>query len=454
MTPIRTDILSAIEALLRSRHYPGLLQVGSLLVFAAILFFSFAGNPHGESNLAVAITWYIWWVLLPFSAVVFGRVWCSFCPISTISRGLLGFVGGHGRLNQTYLLKSGSWIGGVLLLVLSWAIIIWRIDEMPAATGILLSAFTAGAIVFGLLFGERMWCKSACPIGAVIGLYSRLAPLQIRPAQRTCAVRCGRTGNCHAMLLSQNCLNDGPVSSLRSNQRCSLCGDCLKSCRHSSVELRLGVPEAFAAQPSKMSSGETAVLMLLLSLVLMDLLRMTPWYPSLMKRLMTGGFTIDYNVVLALAILLLALCLFALYQLVAWVSGLITGQTLRQTGVLLASPYIALAAAVHLGSELFHLASHGTTPLLAVAFDLGFPVEFPAVVRGAKYSQDSMLQSLELILILIAIALAVRAFWKPARCNGARGVRRALFVGLSAVFTILIAAAAGFLFISPMGLIH
>ncbi|MCL5960582.1 MAG: 4Fe-4S binding protein [Chloroflexi bacterium] len=450
----RMGMLAAVERILCSSYFPMVPQIASVVAFVAILFFSFAGNPHGETNLAVAVTWSVWWALLPFSAVVLGRVWCSFCPISTISRTLLSFRNRSRRLDRTSSLRHGGWLSGVLLLALSWAIIVWRIDEMPVATGLLLLAFTASAIVVGLLFSERTWCKTLCPIGTIIGLYSRLAPLQLRPTGTTCAAKCGRTGRCHAALTSHQCLHEGPVSGLGSNRNCSLCGYCLKSCRHSSVELRVGLPEAVTTRAPGMTGAEAAVLMLLLALVLMDLLRMTPWYPTMMKQLVGAGSTLDYNVVLVLAIVALAACLQALYLLAAWVSAVVAGRTLREAFLLFSLPYIAVAAAVHLGSEIFHLANHGTMPLLAVALELGFAVDFPAVVRGARYTQDATLQVLEIALLLIATALAVGAFWKASASTGTGGLRRGVSAGLPATLSIIIAAAAAFLFISPMGMIH
>lgn len=448
------NVVSAVGLILRSNYFPLVPQIGSVVAFATVLFFAFAGNPHGETNLAIAATWSIWWVLLPFSAVVLGRVWCSFCPIPTVSHSILSLRNKPRKLGRSNSLRYGGWLSGVLLLALSWAVIVWRIDEMPRATGFLLLAFTAAAILVGALLDERTWCKTLCPIGTVLGLYSRLAPLQLRPTGPTCAAKCGRTGSCHAALSSWQCLNDGPISGLESNRKCNLCGDCLKSCRHASVSPRVSWPEALGARPEGMTGAEVAVQVLLLALVLIDLLRMTPWYPTLMRQLVGAGSTLPYNVVLMLAIMALAGCLLAMYLMVAWVSTAITGRRLRETFVLFSLPYVAVAAAVHLGSEIIHVVNHGTMPLLAIALELGFAVDFPAVVRGARYAQDSTLQGLDITLLLIATVLAVGAFWNASASTGARGLRRGLSAGSPAALAILIAVAAGFLFTSPMGMIH
>ena len=426
----------------------------SVAVFAAVLTFAFFGSPHGETSFAVAVTWNIWWVLLPFSALVLGRAWCSICPISTISVTMLGFRKKPRRNERKEGLEGGPWASALVLLILSWAMIVWRIDEMPRATGVLLLVFLIGALAAGLLLEERAWCKSICPIGTIIGLYSRLAPLQLRPSATTCAARCERAGKCHAALSSAHCLLDGPVSALQSNRSCNLCGDCLKSCRHSSLGLRFSWPEALRARASAVTVGEVAVLMILFALVLLDLLRMTPWYPSLMKWLVPAVPGGAYNLALGLVILGLAASLATLYGLVTWVCTAMAKQDLLNSLVALASPYVALAAAVHLGSEVFHLVSHGTRPLLAMALDLGFRVDFPAVVRGAIYMQDSTLQAIDATLLLIALILGGRAFWQISALAPVGKLRFAVSAGVPAALSALIAGAAMFLFSSPMGMIH
>ena len=63
-----------VKRIFSNRAYPLALQVASGLVFVAIILSGFLGPPHGEDNLAVVVTWMLWWLLLPFSFVFLGRL--------------------------------------------------------------------------------------------------------------------------------------------------------------------------------------------------------------------------------------------------------------------------------------------------------------------------------------------------------------------------------------------
>ena len=77
--------LPLFKTILSSRAYPVSLQVASSIVFAAIILYGFLGPPHGEDNFAVVVTWMLWWLLLPFSFVFLGRLWCGVCPLGGMS---------------------------------------------------------------------------------------------------------------------------------------------------------------------------------------------------------------------------------------------------------------------------------------------------------------------------------------------------------------------------------
>src|SRR3990172_6665472 len=81
------DLLAILplRAFLRSRWYPAALQWPTLTVFALVVYVLLAGAAEAHDNFGSAVTWVLWWPLLPLIFLLFGRLWCAVCPMSLLS---------------------------------------------------------------------------------------------------------------------------------------------------------------------------------------------------------------------------------------------------------------------------------------------------------------------------------------------------------------------------------
>ena len=71
-----------IKGLLRSRWPQLVLRAFTLGVFLLAILAGILGTPVGNRNIAIVLVWIAWWGLLALLAVpLFGRGWCSICPI-------------------------------------------------------------------------------------------------------------------------------------------------------------------------------------------------------------------------------------------------------------------------------------------------------------------------------------------------------------------------------------
>ncbi|MCP4000105.1 MAG: 4Fe-4S binding protein, partial [Gammaproteobacteria bacterium] len=95
-------------------------------------------------------------------------------------------------------------------------------------------ALLATAIVAGLLFLRNSFCSHVCPIGHLLGLYSRLAPFGWSVGNRQLCMDC----NDHSCTTESNAyffqgrscgVNLYPAS-IEDNTNCLLCGQCVKAC--------------------------------------------------------------------------------------------------------------------------------------------------------------------------------------------------------------------------------
>lgn len=82
-----------LKKILAHPLYPGIIQWPVLLLFAYIIFVLAFGPILAHDNFGTAMTWVLWWPVLPLLFILFGRLWCGICPFATLSDVVQKFVG-------------------------------------------------------------------------------------------------------------------------------------------------------------------------------------------------------------------------------------------------------------------------------------------------------------------------------------------------------------------------
>ncbi len=438
-----------VRSLFSSRAYPLALQVGSGLVFAAIIVYGFLGPSHGEDNFAVVVTWMLWWLLLPFSFVLLGRLWCGVCPVGATIDAVQKAFAYRRRVPGAWLRKGGVWIAGLSFLGLAWAEMLWHLDDRPRATAIILLSFLVAAILTSLVYERRAWCRYLCPLGIVAALYSMLSVVGLRSSRQACREECQST-RCY-----ESCPMFESPRLMDSSRHCNLCGECVKHCSRQSMRLLVRRPGAGLWQRWQPTRGEVFFIMVLVALVFFEVIRMTRLYPDYMKQAMEANVVANYNLVLSLSLLAVVGIAAVSYGLSSRLSGLAAkGSEARGPGRY-AYAYIPIALAGHLGAAIQHLAQHGVRAtevavnqmaISATVFDL------PAVARGANYEIDVPLKAIQLLILALGTLGALYACWKIAeRADKPRALATALpHLILIGVLSLSLLS----LFLLPMGLLH
>jgi len=98
------------------------------------------------------------------------------------------------------------------------------------------------AILFASLRITRLWCRSICPLGALLGAVSRWSVLGLHKNQQKC-------NNCNRCLL--NCQGgDDPIGGAPwRKSECLMCMNCIGACPEHSLEFRLFRNEPEVASP-------------------------------------------------------------------------------------------------------------------------------------------------------------------------------------------------------------
>ncbi len=129
------------------------------------------------ANLAL---WGVWFPLLLVSVVVTGRSWCGLlCPMGAASewaskRGLKWAM-------PRWLTWPGTPILSFLIITLLGQTT--GVRSHPEAVAEIFGGTMLAAIIVGWMFapGKRPWCRHACPIGLLLGVFSRLGTVEFAP---------------------------------------------------------------------------------------------------------------------------------------------------------------------------------------------------------------------------------------------------------------------------------
>jgi hypothetical protein len=231
--------------MLKSRILQPALMLMTLFFFTVAILTGLFGTPVGNRNFGIVFVWIVWWALLILMLVpFFGRLWCAVCPIPAPGewlqrRGIVNRVPGRLRtLRWRWPCRlKNMWLQnfGFLGVALFSAFLLTR----PNVSAWVLLSFMVTGVILSILFENRVFCRYVCPVGGFIGLYSLVAPIELRVADpQVCATHTTKdciTGNergygCPWMVYP---------GTLTRNAYCGVCVECLKTCPKNNIVINL-----------------------------------------------------------------------------------------------------------------------------------------------------------------------------------------------------------------------
>ncbi len=223
------------------QKFPLALQAAVAPLMALAILLGLFGNQDPGRNSAVVLTFGYWEPLVVIGSLFFARIWCSACPLGSLGH----FVGksfGPGRRVPQTVRRYGIYFTAFGIAAIFWAESSARMLSSPRATAILVSVIALSAVSIGYLYERRTWCRYLCPLGGMVGFLSSCSTVELRSNYNICNTSCIKH-ECYAGNEAiEGCPSfEGPFS-LRSNQNCVLCGNCVKICPNNSPVLNLRVP--------------------------------------------------------------------------------------------------------------------------------------------------------------------------------------------------------------------
>jgi len=252
--------------------------------FVFVILVGILGTPIGNHNFAIVAVWIAWWAALMLLLVPFlGRGWCAVCPIPMPGEWLQnGVVLGPGKNSQGKKRRRfpkplrSIWLQNAAfsLLALFSVVILTR----PLVTAWVLLGMILLAVALSLVFERRSFCRYVCPVGGFIGLYSQLAPVELRVIDSQVCKSHAEKSCYQGSENGSGCPWNVFPGSLTVNTNCGLCMECLRTCDYDNIALNL---RTFSAdlQPqnqSKLDEAYKAFIMLGSALVYSAVM-LGPW---------------------------------------------------------------------------------------------------------------------------------------------------------------------------------
>lgn len=287
LTQPRFDLLTHIPALksvLKSRLFQPVMMIVMLFVFTLAIITGLFGTPAGSANFGIIFVWIVWWALLIVVMVPFaGRLWCTICPIPAPGewlqrRGIIERVPGKLRtLGRRWPRRfKNMWLQnfGFLGVAVFSTIILTR----PSVSAWVLLSFLVTGVILSAVYKNRVFCRYVCPVGGFIGLYSMVAPVELRVADTSvCADH--KTKDCvTGNEKGYGCPWMEFPGSLTRNVYCGMCFECLKTCPKDNIVLNLRPfgSDLMAAKERKLDEAYKAFIMLSCAL-LYSIVLLGPW---------------------------------------------------------------------------------------------------------------------------------------------------------------------------------
>jgi polyferredoxin len=435
----------AISRFMRSRWYPGVFQWPTLIVFAVIMIQLLLGPFSAHDNFGTALTWVLWWPLIPIIFLGLGRFWCAICPFATVNDLVQKFVGNN-RPVPRFLKKYGIWIIDALFILITWTDHAFGIVESPRGSGVLLLALTTGVVFSGAFWQRRTFCRYLCFLGGLAGNYARTGMLALR----------GTPAICKTCTIAA-CYKGGPAApgcpmfefpkTMTSNASCNLCANCLKNCPNDSIRLTLRPPtqELWFIQKPKLEEAFLAAV--IMGIVFVQNVTMLQVWKDLLAWIEAATGIQNYLVIFTITFILAMAVPVGLVALAAWATKKLNGASMAQNFARFGYALIALDVAAHMAHNLFHLLAEGKGIVFTALALFGREVHglSPALL------DNNTIQLLQFGLIGLGLAGSLYTAYRIARHNEGTGKPLTAFVPFAVLITLLALVNVG-LFMLPMAM--
>lgn len=276
------------------------------LIIAAGLF----GNQNPAMNIAPILTWTVWWGGLVILIMFAGKAWCWVCPWDAVAGWMekLRFW----RKTDAGLSLNLKWprplrnivIATLLFVGLTWIELGFGVTMRPRVTAYLAIGMLVMAIVSAFLFERKGFCRYACLVGRVSGLYAMFAGTEVRAKDPSVCRSCAGKECVRGSETAYGCPTFLFPGALSANTYCIQCLECVQACPDDNLTVNLRPWGADLVDQHRPRSDEAYLALLMLSITGFHGLTMTPNWTRLTEGL-GGALSLGHLVAFSLGMALL-----------------------------------------------------------------------------------------------------------------------------------------------------
>jgi polyferredoxin len=181
------------------------------------------------------LIWTLWFPLVFLSVLVTGRSWCGvLCPMGAASEWMNGI--GLKRPAPAWLRWEGTPIATFVIVTILGQTV--GVRDYPSAILEVFGVTLLAALAIGYVYGQgqrkRAWCRHACPIGLLLGVFSRLGPVDLVPKRpEPGGDAYDARGLCPTMI---------DLRRKTESRHCVMCARCVSPQKAGGLALRLRIP--------------------------------------------------------------------------------------------------------------------------------------------------------------------------------------------------------------------
>jgi polyferredoxin len=366
----RANLLSSkpLYHAVKSRWFQLVPQIIAVLIFGFLIYTGLLGNRI--NNITPVAVWTIWWGGLIFAIVLLGPAFCFACPWDGLANLMTRFTRMGKVQSLSLALPFPSFLKNmypaiIVFVLLTWAELGFGVTTNPRSTAYMGIAMGAGAIIFALLWKDKVFCKHLCPVGRINGIYANISPVEIRGKRERVCQAC-KTEDClHGNGSGYACPTGISLKSVQDATYCTFCTECFKTCKKNNVAFNIRPFAADLVKDIRPRLDETWMALVLLSLTLFHGFSMTPAWenfaPGSWSLLKWAGITFGTPRAVNFTIAMVVVC--AIPILLYWVSCRVAAWWTRTDALTLFKGYsfslLAVALFYHLAHNAMHLFMEG-----------------------------------------------------------------------------------------------
>lgn len=400
-----------VRSVFKNRKTQFISQLPAFLFLLLVVVAGFFGIQESSRNLATVSVWVIWWPLLVISLALAGRIWCLMCPAGAAGdwvqrRAFYKKVNNMFSLNRKWPAKFRNLTSGaVFFLLITWADFQFDLVKSPANTAYFIVILIAVAVIIAMIFERRSFCRYACPITGLIGLYSMFAPFELRAKEkdtcRTCKEKYCVSGN----ETGYPCPVFEYPGTMEKNTYCIICTECAKTCHKNNISFNLRNFSSDLSTVTKIRLDEGLFIFILLGVtVFQTLVMIRPW-AGLTANIMTytGASYDSVRFVLFIAAAVLSVMIYSFTVLISKIRSI----SLKDLFAGYSYSFIPLGLFMFLAHSIRHLLEEGTGLIRVISDPFGFGWN---LFGTSGYAPGPLLNNSNIILIQWVLMFAGLGF--------------------------------------------